>query len=353
MLISIIIPVYNVEDYLEQCLESIVNQTYKDLEIIIINDGSTDNSLSICQNFATKDTRVKVINKDNEGQGICRNLGIKLATGDYVTFVDSDDYYDIDAIEQLVLGLSKSSDLVIGGYKKVLDTGEITYVEKYNAGICSYSLEQFQLRFLGDLPDKQDSVKGTVWNSLYKRSILQKNHVTFLSERSIFSEDTVFNLDYIAHCQSVCLIDSTAYNYRLNLESTSTKYDEDKLAKVNDYYIFLCNRFENNETAILRSQRFYLFAVKKCLQQVVNKPTAKSFKAMSNEIKQITSDSVVSEVLKQYPITKLDRKTYLMLWLVKHQWTTILTFLIRYSLGRNKNYIKRIQTLETSKKLFL
>jgi len=98
-LISIIIPVYNVESYLKDCLESVINQTYKNLEIIIINDGSQDNSKEICYNYAKKDSRIKLINKKNEGVSAARNTGMDLATGEYISFIDSDDYIDNDMIE--------------------------------------------------------------------------------------------------------------------------------------------------------------------------------------------------------------------------------------------------------------
>ena len=95
-LISVIVPVYNVEEYLDRCIESIVNQTYKNLEILLIDDGSTDNSYNICDKWAKKDNRIKVVHKENGGVSSARNVGLDVATGDYIGFVDSDDYISID-----------------------------------------------------------------------------------------------------------------------------------------------------------------------------------------------------------------------------------------------------------------
>ena len=115
-MVSVIVPVYNTELYLEECIQSIVNQTYRELEIIIINDGSTDNSGSICRRWEKLDRRIKYIEKKNEGQGIARNIGIQLSTGDYILFVDSDDYIE-----------------------KYLITRVIEFMKKEEADICVYS----------------------------------------------------------------------------------------------------------------------------------------------------------------------------------------------------------------------
>lgn len=115
-MISVIIPIYNTESYLEQCIQSVINQTYKDLEIILINDGSTDNSGLICQKWKEQDPRIRYIKKENEGQGIARNLGIIRATGEYIIFVDSDDYLDKNLISKVY-----------------------HYISEQNADICVYA----------------------------------------------------------------------------------------------------------------------------------------------------------------------------------------------------------------------
>ena len=101
MLISVVLPIYNVEKYLRRCLDSVVNQTYKNLEILLINDGSTDNCLKICEEYAKSDNRVQVINKNNAGLGMARNTGIDYAKGEYICFFDSDDYIELNTIEKL------------------------------------------------------------------------------------------------------------------------------------------------------------------------------------------------------------------------------------------------------------
>ena len=117
--ISIIIPVYNVEPYLRRCIDSVLEQTMQDYEIVVVNDGSTDNSGSICDQYANQYDQIRVIHKQNGGLSDARNTGIKAATGDYILFLDSDDYLDTDALEKLWTGVNKNVDIIIGGYKKI------------------------------------------------------------------------------------------------------------------------------------------------------------------------------------------------------------------------------------------
>ena len=119
-LVSIIIPVYNTEKYLSKCLESVINQTYKNLEIILINDGSTDKSKEICESFAKKDKRIQILNKENSGVSSARNHGMRLAKGQYIAFIDGDDYAEENYIEELLKNLKQTeSDCVLCGYNRV------------------------------------------------------------------------------------------------------------------------------------------------------------------------------------------------------------------------------------------
>ena len=127
--VSIIVPVYNNEEFLDKCLKSIINQTYKNLEIILINDGSKDNSLKIMKDYAIKDTRIIIIDKKNEGVSKARNDGIKKATGQYITFVDSDDYIDLTQIEEMYNAIKKNKvDVVRSNYKVHYD--KVSRVDK-------------------------------------------------------------------------------------------------------------------------------------------------------------------------------------------------------------------------------
>lgn len=164
-LVSIIVPVYNVEKYLEKCLNSIVNQTYYNLEIIVINDGSTDKSDEICRRFYTEDSRVIYINKKNGGLSSARNAGLNIAKGSYISFVDSDDYLEVNFIEKL-LCLCKKSEADIGCcdfYRtSALNEQELNYKEYY------YNSDEILDELL------TDQISAHVWNKLYKRSMFSQ-----------------------------------------------------------------------------------------------------------------------------------------------------------------------------------
>ncbi|SDB41971.1 Glycosyltransferase involved in cell wall bisynthesis [Streptococcus henryi] len=342
MLVSIIIPIYNVEKYLEQCLVSIQKQSYDDFEAILIDDGSTDNSLAICEKICSIDSRFKVFNKVNGGQGIARNFGVAKASGDYVTFVDSDDYLEQDYIESLIFPLSqnKAIDLVIGGYKKVDDTGEIFYNESYQVGGIPNS--RLSLKMLGALPNAEDSVKGTVWNALYKLDIINKNGIEFKSERDFFSEDTLFNLDYLKFSKLSFLIGNSSYCYRLNLDSTSTKFDRNKLQLINNYYYYIVNRFKNNNEAKLRVSKIYLHNLKRVIFQEKINPDNTNLSGLIKNISIILNNSTVGKVLGEYPIFRLnDKKSIFIFICCKFKFAHILSYLIWNGIGRSKRYTER------------
>ena len=202
IMISVIIPVYNVEKYIRQCLESVINQTFKDIEIICINDGSTDNSLEILQEFSQKDKRIIVINKKNEGASIARNIGIENSQGEYIYFVDSDDWIEIDTIEIL--------------YKECNEE-DIVY-----SNLCHYNentkkIKEEKLKyFIKEGEGKYFLINGEgvgPCNKLYKLSFLKENNLKFLE--NIIYEDLEFNFRCFFLSQKVKFVNNAGYNYRM------------------------------------------------------------------------------------------------------------------------------------------
>lgn len=340
MLISIVIPVYNVEKYLRQCLQSIQMQSYKKFEVILVNDGSTDDSLSICNYFCSSDSRFRVFSKTNAGQGVARNFGISRATGELITFVDSDDYLESDYLINLISPIEENNnlDLVVGGYKKVDNNGEIFYEEVYKEGIILNS--QLSLRMLGALPSKEDSVKGTVWNALYRTHVIRENKIQFLSEREFFSEDTLFNLNYLEKSGPSYLISDSSYCYRLNLLSTSTKFDIQKLKLINEYYTYITTIYDTGDEAKLRISKIYLHNLKRVLFQEKRNPSNHSLWDVNKNISNILQDETVRGVLSNYPIFKhSDVKSIFIFMCCKYRLSFLLSFLLWNNIGRNKKYI--------------
>ena len=209
--ISIIIPVYNSEKFLNKCLESIVNQTLKDIEIICINDGSTDNSLSILNSFAQKDSRVIVINQDNQGQSCARNAGLAIAKGEYIGFVDSDDWIDLDFYEKLYKAAKKyDADIAAAGMKRLRP-----YKWKYHLKIKNeeYTENTDRKFLLCDVPDK-----CYIWNKIYKSSELKNYNIIF--EPNVFYEDRFFTAEVFIKLKGLVTVPDTYYNYWTNNKST-------------------------------------------------------------------------------------------------------------------------------------
>ena len=227
--ISVIIPVYNVENYLKKCLDSVCNQTLTDIEIICINDGSTDNSLKILNEYEIKDERIKVISKENGGQATARNLGIKEAQGEYVSFVDSDDFIEPTMLEKLYTK-SKNNDLDIV-MCKIATYDNQTHEIKDN--VWYYMLGVFR-DFEKDIFTHKDTkeftcnIAVTPYNKIYKTSLLKDNNILF-PEGLIF-EDEKFFFDVYLRAQKVSIIDEFLYYYRVNRKGSTVN-----ISKENDY----------------------------------------------------------------------------------------------------------------------
>ncbi len=237
-LVSIILPVYNAQNHLARCVGSICAQTYRNIEIIILNDGSKDQSLPVCEEFRQKDPRILLVDKANSGVSDTRNLGLKLASGKYVEFVDSDDYLDPDFTEHLVAAAEENeADFVIAPYKMVIPAGaskpeqvldkihdelgvmsvarppEVREYGFLPAGV--YDKDTFALRLM----DKPASYFYSVlWNKLYRHDILTGNDIQFVSEMR-WAEDLVFNLRYIQYAERFVAIDKPGYYYVQNPQS--------------------------------------------------------------------------------------------------------------------------------------
>lgn len=195
MKITIIIPIYNAEKYLKQCLFSILTQTFSDFELLLINDGSIDESRKICDSYAAKDSRIKVFHKENGGVSSARNLGLEKANGEWIWFVDSDDYIRNDALDNLQSATEKiDTDSIMFGYQKINSTGKSIYqfIEKGN----TISLNQTQgLKAL--YKSSFYPYQGYVWSKVFKKSIIDDFHIRF-DENIYFNEDRLFCFEYFS-----------------------------------------------------------------------------------------------------------------------------------------------------------
>ena len=216
--LSIIIPVYNVDDYISECLYSILNQSFKDLEVICVNDGSTDNSSDILNDYKKRDSRVVVVNKSNDGSGVARNFGLKIARGEYVYFADADDILVDNALDIMVnTAIEKQTDILIFGAYSYYDGKK---------KIGGYSADKLPRKFLNKAFSSNDIKKwifkfpSTAWTKLYKREFLIKNNIKF--QEIHVGQDQLFFFHSMIKAQRMFLLSKNLYCYRKNRQGAVT-----------------------------------------------------------------------------------------------------------------------------------
>ena len=237
--VSIIVPVYKAEKYLHQCIDSILSQSFTDWELILVNDGSPDRSGAICDEYAQKDTRIRVIHKENGGVGAARNTGLENATGKYVAFVDSDDFCENTYLENFGLNKTITADLIIQGFKK--------FVDEERPGI-NYSKRLYTRNNLVEgILDNGLLSFGAPYCKLFRRDFIERNNIRFSTKYS-FGEDTYFFFDYLTHIYNMQMVEGTGYFYRCEqVDSLSVKNHEflDLTSFANDS-LYLIRRIDSN-----------------------------------------------------------------------------------------------------------
>ncbi len=227
--ISIVIPVYNVDnDYLTQCMESVLAQKGADFEIIMVDDGSTNGSSEWCDDWAKKDSRIKVIHKKNGGVSSARNVGIKESKGEYIVFLDPDDWWEPDLIEKSYNIMSECSyDVLFFGFYEENPNGQRIRPCGTNAGDCCRAdgrlINNIKLGIMDDTVRELSAVFGVCWNSMIKKSIVVDNDLRF-PEDIYHGEDSVFILKLLEVADTVGILNLALYHYRYNSESVCKKF---------------------------------------------------------------------------------------------------------------------------------
>ena len=308
-LVTVVVPVYNVEKYLDRCIDSIVNQTYKNLEIILVDDGSPDNCPQMCDGWAKRDGRIKVIHKENAGLGMARNSGIELAKGDYILFVDSDDYIDLSTVEKCVAELIKTNaDVVMFGRFNVLPEGNIK--EK--------PIMTNQYVFSGDsvindiLPGMFTYARGTGVSScckMYSLNTIKKSNIKYKSEREIISEDAFFVLELFKYVKRVAIIPESFYYYCQNSDSLTTSYKKDRQEKNNSFLLKSLQKIKNNNypDCVVNALkiRYHAYTIS-ALKQILNSDLTDSEK--KEEVYKTFKDRTLNETLSS-DVLSVEKKT--------------------------------------------
>lgn len=278
MKVSIIIPCYNIEPYLSKCIDSVLNQTFSDFELILINDGSTDRTLNVCQEYKNTDDRIKVYSQENKGVSYTRNRGIDLAQGDYIMFIDGDDYIKTDFVEQHLqfakIGVWPVSGITIITNESTIDRSQsfLELLDNFPSGVINKK-NLIELIVFG-------SISSPCARLYCKHDLIQQN-IKFAVHLS-YQEDLMFNIEYLQCINEIQLMNYFGYYYVKNLESSSSKYH-----KYFDHLPFLMDKLEEiagNKQSLEILKPFLFDTMLKKISNCFHKHSNKDFKMKGIEI---------------------------------------------------------------------
>ena len=337
-LIRIIVPIYNVEKYLNKCIESIVNQTYENIEIILIDDGSNDNSGIICDEYAKKDNRIIVVHKENGGVSSARNKGLKIAKGEWISFVDADDWIEQTFCQTLLNKVTQEqADIALCGYNRITDN----QIEKINANNQEVFLNSNE--YLVKSLNPQTGF-GFCHMKLIKKEVLKS--ISF-NERMEVGEDALFNIQLSTYIKKAVFLKQPLYNYRINNQSVVKRYDENyankylKSMKIIEEYIWQEYNEENEENIEIK-QNYYNFVAYHIMLIIVNycyHPDNKMCNAQrKNMLKEVINNDLFIIGLKKSNYNNISLTRKITLYTLKHKlyWLTAIICKIRQKQNRKK-----------------
>lgn len=329
--LSVVIPVYNAESYLERCITSILNQTYSNIEVILVDDGSKDGSGVLCDSYAAKHENISVIHTVNQGAGQARNTGIKASTGELIAFVDADDYIEPQMYEDLIGKLIEQEvNAVYCGYyterKGVRKPGLTDIPEAVYRSI--YLLESM----IGSLPKEQNEHDFTIssCNAVYRKNIICKHNIEFADcDRC---EDLIFNIQFLSVGGYIYYLDNKYYIYTQNEQSASHKYSFDSLEKEKKVYkkvTGILKKKELDEKFQLRYDRLFLGRIRICIRQEANRNDTWNIVEKVSNIKKIVNDGLVEAIIKKYPYHSNPLKLRIFHSSLKNKWIGLLFLLVK------------------------
>lgn len=320
--ISIIVPIYNSSMYLDRCLKSIINQTYSNIEILLIDDGSTDNSLEICNQFAIKDKRIKVFHKENNGVSAARNDGIEYSTGDYIAFVDSDDYLELDMYDRMMKINDKfDCDIVMCDCYKESSFNKVIFSHDIRSGYYDRNMlikEYFPTLLMTNSVDYPATISNCV--CLFKKDVIIKNNIRY--EVGIrFSEDLLFGSKYMYYANSFYYMKHEClYHYAMNQNSVTHTYYKNKWENMKKLFLAIDDFFRNVNDYDFQRQidLCLLYIVYHCIGNINQSDESKKDKR--ENIMSILQDQHVKDMFHRLKINKLDVS-----WKLK-----LLTYIYKY-----------------------
>lgn len=343
-LVSVVVPIYNVEKYLDRCISSIVNQTYRNLEIILVDDGSPDHCPLMCESWAKKDSRIKVIHKENAGAGMARNTGIENASGAYICFFDSDDYIACDAIEKAYrLIETEQADLVVFGMANVGSRGNVFRQNIPETEKSCFQGSEVQAQFLPDLIDgrhsdtRNQNLCLSAWSCLFSMELVKKTGWRFASEREKTSEDSYSLIWLYRYVSKVAVLPEALYYYCENGASLSRIYRPDWFEKIKKFYYDTCAMAAEQgygETVQTRIAGLYLSFVIAVMKQIAAADLKETQKKVL--IRQITEDELTKRILADPACRYRSRMRTILFWAMRNRWICLVKLLLKMQVKRDQ-----------------
>ncbi len=352
MKLSVIIPVYNVSEYLRQCLDSVIYQTFSEMEIILVNDGSTDNSGDICKEYALKDSRVIYLEQKNAGLAAARQTGLEAACGDYIAFVDSDDWLELNMYERMLsVALDNDADIVFCNTYRNESKKEEPYLE---SGL--YNREEIETkifpRLLGsfDSAKQVDVLRWCNWLRLYKKELIDKYDITF-DKRFRRCQDLPFTFECTIRANRYYYLgEDYLYHNRMNYESLSKGYTKNMWGLIKPLIAYLWNVVDNYKEYDFNGQmklRSALFAFD-CVDNELKPNNTRSFGEQLSTIRSIMKDKDVIEWLKDLNMPNMNKMTKIYIFCFKYKLAVILYCVSRYRYRSRFKEYKSIQKQKTN-----
>lgn len=337
--VSIIIPCYKVEKHLDRCLSSIVNQTLIDIEIILVEDKSPDKTAAKCDEWVQKDTRIKVVHKQvNEGAGLARNTGLQIATGTYVAFLDSDDFIDRRMMKDLYqYSIDNDLDCAFCGFNFWHNENNIVQRKERDYEICESKedLRQVLLDMVGSKPDAHSdaAILTALWKGIYKREVLTKNNIVFVSERDYAAEDFIFFIDFVPCCKKIGFIPQCYYYYCDNQDSITRSYQPKRFQMEIELYSIVEARLKElgftDDEYRNRLDRYLQLKIRACIAQQAHFIPQYGYAKMRSAANAIINDTNVRAFVNRFPYRKLHLKHKIFFLLLKYKFVDVLLLILK------------------------
>lgn len=306
MLVSIVIPVFNAEKFLQRCVDALLCQSHAQLDIILVNDGSSDSSGAICDQYAIADSRVSVLHQNNSGPSVARNKGIELARGEYLMFVDADDFVEHNLVETLIGEFESGSvGLAVCTYRsRLFSNGVEIAANTFELETKRFTVDEFLSTATLDISDPisvraRAHITGNIWGRLYDRSIVNAHRLRFNVALNRY-EDILFNVSYLACISDILVVNAPLYNYTVNSGhvSLSDQVTKTKFHMLAASYVEICDRLSKKRIDYI--QYFYSYILMGYLIRLFQKGSPFSFLEAYRELRVVCHSEIYRGAMEHY-----------------------------------------------------